>query len=42
VLQPLKTVELPLPEAVKSLIGAEIKYGTTSDVCAGITITKIS
>jgi len=42
VLQPLKTVESLLPEAVKSLTGAEIKYGTTSDVRAGITITKMS
>jgi len=42
VLQLLKTVELPLPEAVKSLIGAEIGHGTTSDVRAGITIIKMS
>jgi len=42
VLQLLKTVKSPLLEAVKLLIGAEIKYGTTSDVRAGITIIKIS
>ena len=38
----LKTVKSLLLKAIKSLIGAEIEYGTTSDECAGITIIKIS
>ena len=38
----LKTVKSLLLKAIKSLIGAEIKYRTISDIRIGITIIKIS
>ena len=38
----LKIVKLLLLKAVKSPIGTEFKYGTTSNIYIGITIIKIS